>query len=310
VPNKVRRTKSILSRPSRALRPTLRGLTTGSLRVTHCDDRTDVVLWGDDFCSWLGVLTELKLRPIAVLLSSLESVELVKACVEADCYVGSVQDMTGPLLDSLAGTACLGLVDGRVTTQICALATTLGLKGVLGTSSMRRKIDDWSHDTWSTTHCEVGGVTTRRTHGCYLVPGSKAPAAFDSPPCVGRDASTVLSPMTTAFKFRPLPEERVLFPLRCENLGSAHQPVYHGGGLLPGSLDTHTAVLTPGVFVPKHNWALRPLTLEEVLVAKDFGAILPKLMRAGHLSRAFLQKLCPGKLLVAIAGHWGCNGGG
>ncbi len=46
-----------------------------------------------------------------------------------------------------------------------------------------------------------------------------------------------------------------------------------------------------------------------MLIAKNFGAILSTLLRVGHLSHAFVQKLCPGKSLVAMASRWGCNGG-
>lgn len=49
--------------------------------------------------------------------------------------------------------------------------------------------------------------------------------------------------------------------------------------------------------------------LEEVLVAKDFGKVLAKLLLAGNLTNTFLAKLTPKKSLVALAHHWGCNGG-
>jgi hypothetical protein len=274
------------------------------------EDRSTAVLWGDHFCSWIGVLTELRLRPIAVILSELGSVEIVQACVGSDCFVGLAQDITGTVLDALRHNATIGLVDGRVTARVCSLASALGIKGIVGTSSIRRKIPGWGHSTCSVTHCEEGGVTTALTHGCCLVPGSHGPDLVPVSCTVGRDASTVLSPMNPAFKFRPAPSERVLMPLRCENLGSSRDPVYHGGGLLPGCVDTRTQVLTPGVFAPRKQWALRPLTLEEVLITKDFGQLMPLLLSTGVLSHVFVQNLIPGKSLVAIAGRWGCNGGG
>jgi hypothetical protein len=116
--------------------------------------------------------------------------------------------------------------------------------------------------------------------------------------------------MAQATKYRPVPDARVLFPLRCENLGTAACPYYHGGGLLPGNLDRRTEVLTPGCFTPKQHWALRPMTFEEVLVAKDFGKVLAELLSCGKLNNAFIQTLTPGKLLVALASRWGCNGWG
>jgi hypothetical protein len=79
--------------------------------------------------------------------------------------------------------------------------------------------------------------------------------------------------------------------------------------LLPEFIDRKTCVLTPGAYAPKGKWALRPLTLEEILVAKDFGRIAPGLLAAGRLDNYFLQRLVPGKNLVAVAQRWGCNGG-
>jgi hypothetical protein len=62
------------------------------------------------------------------------------------------------------------------------------------------------------------------------------------------------------------------------------------------------------VFAPEHHWALWSLTLEEVLVAKDFGKVLSDLLSAGTLTSIFLKKLMPGNL--HLAGQWRCNGGG
>jgi hypothetical protein len=295
---------------SRLPRPTLRGLTTGIVKVQTTDNREPVVLWGEAFCSWIGVLGILNLKPVGIFLTCLDSIELVRKCVGADCFVGRVDSMDTLVSQSLIHGARLGLIDGRVTSAICGVASTLGLTRLLGTTSMRRKISGWSHDSWRVTHCDVGGVTTLGSHGCCLVPGNEAPSTSPLPYNAPRDASTVLCPMAQATKYRPIPDARVLFPLRCENLGTATRPYYHGGGLLPGNLDRRTEVLTSGCFAPKHHWALRPLTFEEVLVAKDFGKVLAQLLSFGKLSNAFIQSLTPGKSLVAFASRWGCNGGG
>jgi hypothetical protein len=78
-----------------------------------------------------------------------------------------------------------------------------------------------------------------------------------------------------------------------QNLGSWRNLYYHGGGLLPECIDCKTCELATGVYAPKGHWALWPLTLEEVLMAKDFGRILPALLGAGRLENYFLQQLVP-----------------
>jgi hypothetical protein len=68
-----------------------------------------------------------------------------------------------------------------------------------------------------------------------------------------------------------------------------------GGGLLPDTIDGKTRVLAPGLFVPKGHWALWPLTVEEVVVAKDFGQILPALLAVERLPvRALSLLRCDG----------------
>jgi hypothetical protein len=137
------------------------------------------------------------------------------------------------------------------------------------------------------------------------------PAALQAlPPSVLRDASTVLSAQAPARKYRPSPPRCVLEPLGCENLGTDARPFYHGGGLLPSGLDWKTKVLSPGIYAPKKHWALRGLTVEEVLFAKDFNKVLAGLLTSGPITNQFLRDLIPGKLLIGLARRWGCYGGG
>jgi hypothetical protein len=62
---RAREVRRIESPAPRLCRPTLRGLTTGTVRVTSVGDLEPVILWGDDFCSWLGVLHELKVPVVS-----------------------------------------------------------------------------------------------------------------------------------------------------------------------------------------------------------------------------------------------------
>ena len=70
-----------------------------------------VILWGDAFSSWLGAAQELALRPLAVILSTLDSLDLVRASVRVDCLVGLARDVE-VILGSLSGKCRIGLVDG------------------------------------------------------------------------------------------------------------------------------------------------------------------------------------------------------
>jgi hypothetical protein len=118
-----------------------------------------VILWGDAFSSWAGVLQELRLRPVAVILKNFDSLNLVRASVGVDCFVGLAQDVEA-ILGSLSGKCHLGLVDGRPTRQICQLGERFGLDCIVGTQNIWRGISGWRHDSHSVLHCEVGGVTT------------------------------------------------------------------------------------------------------------------------------------------------------
>jgi hypothetical protein len=141
---------------------------------TTSSDLNPVILWGDEFSSWLGVLDELKLRPIAVILLGTTLIDLVCGCVGADCFVGLATDMDENVLLSLRGLSKLGLVDGRVTSQIGASASTLALECLIGTTGPRRPIPGWCHDTWAFSHCEVGG-------GDHLVHSRVLPSPWDTP---------------------------------------------------------------------------------------------------------------------------------
>jgi hypothetical protein len=147
-------------------------------------------------------------------------------------------------------------------------------------------------------------------NGVCLAQGSEPPTLQTLPHAVPRDASTVLCVQAPANKYRPAPPYCIVTPLGCINLGTDLRPYYHGGGLLPASLDRKTEVLTPGVFAPKTKWALRPLTVEEVLVAKDFSKVLSDLLTAGPITNGLLRDLPPGKPLIGLALRWWCNGGG
>ena len=132
-------------------------------------------MWGNDFSSWLGILDELGLQPVAVIVSSLDSLDLIRHVVGVDCFVGVATDFEAVLLPSLHGRCRLGLVDGRLSTTLCELATKLDLSNLIGTVGLRRPIPGWTLDTLSLRHCEVGGITTTLTQGVCLTRGVTPP---------------------------------------------------------------------------------------------------------------------------------------
>jgi hypothetical protein len=224
--------------------------------VTSKRRKEPVILWGDEFCSWIGVLEELGLCPAAVILSSMDAIHLVKGVVGIECFVGTASDLEAVLLPSLRGKCRLGLVDGRVTGKLCEMATQLNLSRLIETTCVQRKVPGWENDSMTLRHCEVGGITTTLTQGCCLTRGKESLTSEPIQVIVSRDASTVLSPTAPSRKYQPKPKTRVVLPLGCENLGSEARPHYHGGGLLPATVDRKTSVLTPGVYAPKDSWAL------------------------------------------------------
>jgi hypothetical protein len=94
-------------------------------------------------------------------------------------------------------------------------------------------------------HFEVGGVTTRVVtivrHSKTLLLDLPTPLEVTAQ----RDAATVLSHATFGRYFCSKPENTVVDPLRCLNLGTMANPFYHGHGWLPGVLTCGLCVLTP-----------------------------------------------------------------
>ena len=216
-------------------RPTLRGLTTGIVKV-----RSDLVLkpcvvMGDTLPSWLFTLRDLGFEAIFVVLKSAIHLSEVETLVGDKCAIwcgSSWSDLldTGP---RFAGQSVVGFVDGRVTSSTIQLSECMGLCDLTSTRRPRRPFTGWTITQQDVLHSAVGGITTAlisvvRVHnGSTVVP----PAAL--PYIVGRDASTVLSATASTRRYRSAPPTRTVVPLKCVNLGFATHPIYHGGGLLP-----------------------------------------------------------------------------
>jgi hypothetical protein len=90
------------------------GLTTRTVALTSRRKKEHVILWGNRFCLWIGILGELGLLPAATILSSLNTIHLAQGAAGIECFVGTPSNFQKVLLPSLRGKVWLGLVDGRV----------------------------------------------------------------------------------------------------------------------------------------------------------------------------------------------------
>jgi hypothetical protein len=284
-------------------RPTLRGLTTGSVKINRSTDNTKCVVVCQSYPSWVFVLGELGLDPQWV------HAEVVTQVVPTGCKIlsGNPTEMSSLLGDH--ARVKLGLIDGALTSSLSALFEGLGVRTVYYTQRMRRRLPGWNNFNACVQHASVGGVTLRTLRFGVLGKAAVGRPLF-GPPVAPRDVSTVLSVMPQHHGVRKAPECRHLTDFGCTNLGNTTRPIYHGGGWLPATVTPSTRVLTPGIYAPKGTWALRPLTFGEYLSAHDVPETLIRRLRDNKVlgANASLASLVPGKCLVA--GFRLFNGGG
>ena len=282
-------------------RSTLRGLTTGMVKLRGDGALKPCVVFGGEFSSWLPVLRELGYRAVLVILRNDRLLEAVEDLVEDKCAVWcgpdwSVFRAAMPFFGH--DRKMMGFVDGRMTGELRTMAEGMGIHTMFGTKGIRRAFPGWTLETQRVEHAKVGGVTTGYATVTALTRITNGLRPGPLPFVVERDASTVLSVKPFVKTFRAVPASIPADDLRCLNLGSPGHPHYHGGGLLPGVLDRGVWVLAPGLFVPKGQWGLRHLTSEEILVAKDFSPGTVAKFAPESLTNTFLADLVPGKCLV------------
>jgi hypothetical protein len=113
----------------------------------------------------------------------------------------------------------------------------------------------------------------------------------------------MLSIMEGSWCYRKAPPEPIaVMPLGCINLGTTtSHPEYHGGGLLPDSLDRSIQVTVPPCSLLFLDfWGLRHISSTKILLAKDLTE--RDVSKLVHPSRkgTFPWTLTPGKCLVCI----------
>jgi hypothetical protein len=77
----------------------------------------------------------------------------MKSLVRGDCVIVVESDLDPNLQLTLPGKALLGLVDGRITSQMCEMSVHLDLECLIGTKALCHAIPGWAHDIWSIQQC-------------------------------------------------------------------------------------------------------------------------------------------------------------
>jgi hypothetical protein len=221
------------------------------------------------FPSWLFVLAKLHLRSALVMLSKATWVAAVQQIVPHSCriLIGEARE-TSQFLDDEWHRCEDGLVGGSITSDTVSLLESCGVSRIYFTRRLRRKVPGWQHSNATVPHNAVGGVTDYLLQ-LNALSRKRSLSPLPTPAIAPRDVSTVLSIKPTSRQIRPAPKLRHTQDLECRNEGSAAQPIFHGGGWLPGGVSKQTRIITPSLFAPKGKWVVRGLVQSELLAIKD-----------------------------------------
>jgi hypothetical protein len=121
-------------------RPTLRGLTTGSVSIRTETAQVECVIICHTYLSWIFVLMELGLSPRLVLLSDPTYLEIIQRFVGESCriLVGSLADMS--VYATSLPDVRVALIDGSPNGGIIMSLEGLGVDTIYHTRQLRRSI--------------------------------------------------------------------------------------------------------------------------------------------------------------------------
>ena len=122
-------------------RSTLRGLTTGIVKLRTDSELKPCVVFGGEFSSWIPVLRELGYRAVLVILRDEKLLATVEDLVDDKCAIWCGPDWTvfGQAMPYFGvGRNMMGLVDGRITAELRDLAEGMGIQTLVGTKGSRR----------------------------------------------------------------------------------------------------------------------------------------------------------------------------
>jgi hypothetical protein len=191
-------------------RSTLRGLTTGIVRLRSDEALLPCVVFGGGFSSRLPVLRELGYQAILVHSPGIElgtfawkadirdekHLEAVEDLVEDKCAVWCGPDwgVFGVAMPSFGLTRnMMGFVDGRVTDGLRRMSEGMGVQTLVGTKGARRTFPGWHVACQRIEHSAVGEVTSGVVILTAMTRRLDTLAGRGLPFVVARDASTVLS---------------------------------------------------------------------------------------------------------------------
>jgi hypothetical protein len=189
---------------------------------------------GDSFSSWLIHVPELGFRVDQVIVKSPCHVAFIHRVCGDDVPVWCGTDWRTLVSTlSLHEDLKVCLLDGQVTLGLLEVLEGVGIVEVLSTQTPQQACRLWQSAFVVVPHSEVGGVTTQVVtivrHSKESLSGLPTPLVLTAQ----RDAATVLLHATFGRYFQPKPENTLIDPLRCPNLGTISNPFYHGYGWLP-----------------------------------------------------------------------------
>jgi hypothetical protein len=155
-------------------RSTLRGLTTGIVRLRSDEALLPCVVFGGGFSSWLPVLRELGYRAILVLLRDEKHLEAVEDLVEGKCAVWCGLDwgVFGAAMPSFGVTRnMMWFVDGRVTDELRRMSKKWGSKQLL---FVKRRIVQVPLSLWEEHLINDGACTWTKRERRKLGPACDA----------------------------------------------------------------------------------------------------------------------------------------
>jgi hypothetical protein len=292
-------------------RPTLQGLTVGTVRVGGRVRRRDVAVWGKEFPSWLPCLDALGLHVTMVFVERDGGLAMIQRFVDEECqilvlgHIGNLIELVRPMVEDVDTL----LIDGGPAGEAMVLAEGLGFKHIVSTRMSRRIPKGWQQSL-VVDHTEIGGVTNTILRMSRLHKGPASDERLRIDRAAPRDVSTILNVKSNRVVFLDAPKDVAVTPLGVINLAETGAvPYYHGGGLLPARVNRSTRVLTPSIYASAGKWGRRALSHEEVLKPKDLTSEDIRRLEGFGLTNEFYEALAPVKCLAA--GYQALmNGGG
>ena len=134
---------------SSVFRPTLRGLTTGSLMVADSSSTSPCLVFGTSFNRWLPVLSQLGFHAVGVVVTDTSCLEAIRLWVSPTCRIFVSPQWTQGFPLPLPTAGPVGFLDCRFTHGVASLFESAGLHQVLSLGGFRRSLPGWNVASFS-----------------------------------------------------------------------------------------------------------------------------------------------------------------